>query len=196
MCGVSRNTVYLWARSGKLKAYRTPGQTNLIRPRDLVDFMQASGMFVPDELSILAEEDKKLGDGVLDGHAPASTALILVVEDEPSIRKLIASKLQAVGPVLQASTGYEALHLLTLNPTLQVVVLDLHMPGQYGLDTLREMKAQRADLVVIVATAYAADIPAEMRADGTIACVMTKPFSPEELLHKVEEYLKPKEATA
>ena len=44
ICGVSRNTVYMWVRQGKLGAYQTPGRTNLIRPSDLVKFMEENGL--------------------------------------------------------------------------------------------------------------------------------------------------------
>lgn len=189
LCGVSRNTVYLWVRDERLKAYQTPGRTNLIRPYDLVDFMQTSGMFVPPELATLAKEDQKSDIAHAQTGPGITEPCILVVDDEPAIRTLYARMLKNLGPLMQAETGYEALHLMALYPNIRMVLLDLHMPGQHGLNTLREIKAQQPDVPVIIVTGYGADIPEAMIQDGSIACVINKPFTAESLRETVARFL-------
>lgn len=189
LCGVSRNTVYLWVRNEKIRAYQTPGRTNLIRPCDLVEFMEKNGMFVPPELAALAEEDQAPGVSRAQTEAAVTGPCVLVVDDEPSIRSLYLRMLKNTAPLMQAETGYEALHLMALHPNIQMVLLDLHMPGQHGLNTLREIKAQHPDIPVAIVTGYGADIPEAMIQDGSIACVINKPFTSETLQKIVARFL-------
>ena len=117
LCGVSRNTVCCWIRDGKLPSYRTAGGKNLIRPSDLVAFMRGNSMFVPQSLVEMAESDEQsVGAGEeakTDGVEPS----ILVVDDDSGARTLAVKCLEDIGlPVLEAETGYEALHILTPTP--------------------------------------------------------------------------------
>jgi excisionase family DNA binding protein len=167
LCGVSRNTVYLWVRDERIKAYQTPGRTNLIRPCDLVDFMQTNGMFVPPELATLAKEDQKSDIAHAQTGPGITEPCILVVDDEPAIRTLYMRMLKNLGPLMQAETGYEALHLMALHPN----------------------KAQCPAMPVIIVTGYGADIPEAMIQDGSIACVINKPFTAESLREIVARFL-------
>ena len=191
LCGVTRNTVFKWVRDGKLKAYQTPGKTNLIRPSDLMKFMAESGMFVPDELAKLASEDAALQMAEAKA-APAeedSRPKVLVVDDDAAVRNVTNRALQGIAPIYEAETGFEALHLLTLHKDIRVVLLDLHMPGQHGLKTLREIKSLYPDVQVIIVTAYAGEIMPEMSADGTIAKILLKPFKIAEIQQIVKDLL-------
>ncbi len=175
-CGVSRNTLYTWVRSGKLGAYTTPGRTNLIRPSDLVNFMQTNGMFVPESLLEFARTDEKMGPGKPDADAPKPGGVsVLVVDDDSSSRALVTRALGQDAAIYEAETGYEALHLLTKNKGIQVVLLDLLMPGQHGLQTLSEIRRMRPDCRVLVMTGFSSEIPEEMRNDGTINGILEKP---------------------
>jgi excisionase family DNA binding protein len=185
LCGVTRNTVYTWVREGKLRAYQTPGRTNRIRPSDLVAFMNKHGMFVTPELSALAHEDEKLVASQQD-VAEDETA-VLVVDDEPSMRALVVRLLQGLAPVLQAETGYEALHLLTLHPNIKVVLLDLRMPGQHGLDTQREIIDLRPDVSVAIITGFYDEYAKEIITRGDVDRIFKKPFSMEEVQNYVRE---------
>ena len=189
LCGVSRNTVYLWVRNEKIRAYQTPGRTNLIRPCDLVEFMEQNGMFVAPELAALSREDRQLDAADPQTRPTEAGPCVLVVDDEPSIRALYLRMLNNLAPLMQAETGYQALHLMTLHPNIRMVVLDLHMHGQHGLNTLREIKAQHPAVPVVVVTGYGADIPETMIQDGSIACVINKPVTSETLRNAVTRFL-------
>ena len=195
ICGVSRNTVYMWVRQKKLSAYQTPGRTNLIRPGDLVEFMQDNGMFIPTSLLQMAQADQQSMEG--GRPAPASAAdispgqrEILVVDDDPMSRTVAVRALNAIAPISEAETGFEALHMLTLNEKITVVLLDLRMPGQHGIDSLKEMQKLNPNLTVIVVSGFAADLPEEEVVRQMVYRVVEKPVSIPELQRVVQDALK------
>ncbi len=188
LCGVSRNTLYTWVKQGKIRAYQTPGRTNLIRPSDLVSFMEGSGMFIPADLSSAAQEDEKVPEARNTDTSSEGPA-ILVVDDEALIRNFVTRAFRSDLTVYQAETGYEALHLLTFHKNIKVVLLDLHMPGQHGLETLREMTALRPDVAVGIITGFEDEISVQLRATGHISEVLRKPFGAEDVKHMVERLL-------
>ena len=78
---------------------------------------------------------------------------LLIVDDHAVLREGLAALLQQIGPdtsIVQASNATEAMTLLEAHPDLDIVVLDLMMPGVRGLDALSEFGRTRPDLPVIV----------------------------------------------
>jgi two-component system NtrC family response regulator len=79
---------------------------------------------------------------------------ILVVDDEPNLRRVTQLKLQQAGyDVATAAGGEEALALLAKSPQ-DLVITDLKMPGLSGIDLLRRVKEDLPELIVIVVTAF------------------------------------------
>lgn len=79
---------------------------------------------------------------------------ILVVDDEDSIRALYRSELEEAGyAVLSASDGASALKLLQGNP-VHLVVLDIKLKGESGLQVLQEITRHHRQVPVILSTAY------------------------------------------
>jgi excisionase family DNA binding protein len=175
LCGVTRNTLYVWVRKGKLTAYQTPGRTNLIRPCDLVTFMEGAGLFVPDELREMALRD----DAEMDVRRLANQDKpgVLVVDDEPATRSLMIKALQKDYAVQEAETGYQALHALIKDEQIVIVLLDLRMPGQHGTETLNEIQSLRPDVHVVVITGYAADLTERLEQPDLVPHVLEKPVS-------------------
>jgi len=180
ICGVTRNTVYLWVRKDKLSAYTTPGKTNFIRPSELVGFMQKHGMYVPPSL-----QDRARKDETATGLA-INEPSVLIVDDDQMVRGMMVQVLNNLYPICQAQTGFEALHLATLRKDVKVVLLDIRMPGQDGLETYRELRKLRPDIQVIIVTGYIEDVPGEMMADDNIAGVIEKPADEETLIDQVD----------
>lgn len=193
ICGVSRNTVYMWVRKGKLGAYQTPGRTNLVRPSDLVKFMQENGMFVPNSLMDLARQDERQDDAPRatsdSGSATADKELsFLVVDDDPMSRSLAARALKGFASIYQAETGYEALHILTMHKEVSLVLLDLRMPGQHGTETLKELRRIAPNVKVIVVSGFAHELPESMIGTaGGVSCVLEKPVTVQHLKDTVAE---------
>jgi two-component system, OmpR family, alkaline phosphatase synthesis response regulator PhoP len=117
---------------------------------------------------------------------------ILVVEDEPDIRKLVHYNLtQDHYKVIEAESGDQALKLIQRDkPSL--VILDLMMPGMSGLEVCRTLRGQdeTAKLPILMLTAKAAEadrvLGLELGADDYLA----KPFSPRELVARVRAILR------
>ena len=115
--------------------------------------------------------------------------LILVVDDEPAIVRLVRAELQSEGyAVIPAANGEEALiRLDTDHPDL--VVLDLMLPGMDGFETLRRIRGQ-SQIPVIVLTARAGDADKLRGLQGGADDYLTKPFNPEELSARVAAVLR------
>jgi len=80
---------------------------------------------------------------------------ILVVDDEESIRSLLSEALATAGyEVLTAGSGEEALELLG-SENLQVMLLDLKLPGMDGLELCRRIRQERPGAVIYAMTGYA-----------------------------------------
>lgn len=76
-------------------------------------------------------------------------ARILVVDDEAGIREIIAYALSLEGHVVHEAThGAEGLALLEREP-VDLVILDIYMPTQDGLETLRVLRARRPDVKIL-----------------------------------------------
>jgi len=200
ICGVSRNTVYMWVKQEKLGAYKTPGRTNLIRPGDLVKFMESNGMFVPASLTELAQNDDKLMGGELSGasQAPETSAnaicTVLVVDDDPLSRSVGARALKDIATVYQAETGFEALHLITMHEDISIVILDLRMPGQHGNETVKEIKKLRNNISIIIASGFAGEDGANLLSSGDVHAVVQKPVTVQMLRDLVMEIAGPANA--
>jgi DNA-binding response OmpR family regulator len=123
---------------------------------------------------------------------PAGSLRILVAEDEPHIRRIIVTLLEAAGfQITVAGDGTEALEYLREEARLDLIVMDLMMPGHTGLEVLQETRRlpHRKATPVIILTAKGQDVDRNeafaLGADDFI----TKPFSPKKLLGRVDELL-------
>jgi DNA-binding response OmpR family regulator len=122
----------------------------------------------------------------------ASGQKILVVEDEPDIRKLVNYNLaQERFKVIEAEDGEQALKVIQRDKP-HLVVLDLMLPGLSGIELckiLRE-RSETAKLPILMLTAKAGEadrvVGLEMGADDYLA----KPFSPRELVARVRAILR------
>jgi len=89
---------------------------------------------------------------------------LLIVDDHAVLREGLAALLQQIGPetiVIQARNASDAMALLPDHPDLDVVLLDLMMPGTKGVDALSDFGRTRPDLPVIVLSS--SEDPADVR---------------------------------
>ncbi len=118
--------------------------------------------------------------------------VILVVEDEESIRTLITLNLQAAGyTVEEAKDGTQALEKIkSVKPDL--VLLDWMLPGLDGLDVLRSLKADPvfATLPVIMLTAKSEEHDIVLGLEMGAADYITKPFSNKVLIARIRAILR------
>lgn len=115
---------------------------------------------------------------------------ILVIDDEPAIRRFISRALESEGyDVLTAADGAEGLRL-TAEHDPALVVLDLVMPGLSGTAVLAALLADRRDLTVLVLSAVG-DVQARVRGlDAGAVDFLPKPFAVADLLTRVRSRLR------
>ncbi len=114
---------------------------------------------------------------------------VLVIDDEQGIRKMVGHFLEAEGyQVLLASSGIEGLMQLE-NKTVDLILLDLNLPGMNGSEFLRRCREADRDLPVIVITGYPDDdLMAEAMRYSPITLV-AKPVERKRLMHAVHTVL-------
>lgn len=123
---------------------------------------------------------------------PAGSLRLLVAEDEPHIRRILATLLEASGfRVTVVVDGTEAMARLEADDPFDLVLLDLLMPGMTGLEVLEAMRAlpHREGLPVIILTAKGQDVDREKAFALGADDFITKPFSPKKLLNRVDQLL-------
>lgn len=110
---------------------------------------------------------------------------ILVVDDEPAIRRALRPPLMELGfQVSEASRGEEALQVLRTNP-YDVVLLDVNMPGLGGIETLRRIRSFAPRLPVLMLTVRDQEEDKVEALDLGADDYVTKPFSTRELIARI-----------
>jgi two-component system, OmpR family, KDP operon response regulator KdpE len=110
---------------------------------------------------------------------------VLVVDDEPAIRRALRPPLVELGfQVTEASRGEEALQVLRSN-TYDVVLLDINMPGIGGIETLRRIRGFAPRLPVLMLTVRDQEEDKVEALDMGADDYVTKPFSTRELVARI-----------
>src|SRR5271166_248639 len=113
-----------------------------------------------------------------------NTATILVVDDEPQLRRAMKATLTDLGySVLEAKTGEEALEALRRD-SADLILLDLNMPGIGGLETCRAIR-ENSDLPIIVLSVRNTERDKVQALDAGADDYVTKPFGIQELLARI-----------
>jgi two-component system KDP operon response regulator KdpE len=119
----------------------------------------------------------------------AARIKVLVVDDEPPIRKLLRMGLSAQGyDVLDAPNGKTALELLDEKPNL--VILDLGLPDIDGLELLRRIRHRQEGLPVVVLSSRGDEAGKVAALDLGADDYVTKPFGMDELLARMRAALR------
>jgi DNA-binding response OmpR family regulator len=115
---------------------------------------------------------------------------VLIVDDEPMVREVVAQYLEMDGfKVRSASDGAAA--LLELNSSLpDVVVLDIMLPLVGGLEVLTELRRRSDEIAVVLLTANGAEDDRVRGLDLGADDYVVKPFSPRELTARVRSVLR------
>ncbi len=115
---------------------------------------------------------------------------VLVVDDEESIRRLVAFNLEKDGyQVDTARDGEEALQGLALRPP-DLLILDLMLPGVDGVEVFRRLRQQGLDVPVIMLTARDEEVDRVVGLELGADDYVTKPFSLRELVARVNAVLR------
>jgi excisionase family DNA binding protein len=164
---VNLRTVYRLIKAGKIPAVRV-GRQWRFRKRDIDAWL----------------DSQRLRGGARAAASPAPTRpatgatrpRVLVVDDEASIRDLLAKTLAlAEYDVDVAADGRSALERMRMYP-YDLLIADLKMPGMDGLTVIREAKRYKADLPVIIITGFSTESSAIEAVNLGVAGYLTKPF--------------------
>jgi len=163
---VNLRTVYRLIKAGKIPAVRV-GRQWRFRKRDIDAWL---------------DSQRPRGGSRPAPAAPARPATgatrprVLVVDDEASIRDLLAKTLAlAEYDVDVAPDGRSALERMRLYP-YDLLIADLKMPGMDGLTVIREAKRYKADLPVIIITGFSTESSAIEAVNLGVSGYLTKPF--------------------
>jgi two-component system KDP operon response regulator KdpE len=118
-----------------------------------------------------------------------NSANILVVDDEPQIRRVLRTTLSFRGyTISEVSNGEEAIELAAkLKPDL--ILLDVNLPGMSGIETCREIR-RSTDAPIIMLTVRSAERDKVVALDAGADDYVTKPFGIEELLARIRASLR------
>ena len=126
-----------------------------------------------------------------------ATEIILLVEDEPSVRLLTQHILRTHGyTVHEAEDGFQALDLIRRNSLhVDLLITDLVMPGMNGKELATRLRSHFADLKVLYMSGYSDNPPVTGDESQGQTTFLQKPFSPEDLIRLVGEMLQPVSST-
>ena len=118
----------------------------------------------------------------------SSRGRILVVDDEPTVREVVAGYLQRDGYTVRELDRGDLVEAAVDEFVPELVVLDIMLPGLSGLEVLRALESRRIPVIMLTARVDEADrvLGLELGADDYV----TKPFSPRELVARVRTVLR------
>ncbi|MEX2642025.1 MAG: PAS-domain containing protein [Acetobacterales bacterium] len=174
--GLGLSTVYGYVKQmgGDIEIDSSPGQGTEVR------------IFLPVDSRLLArsaEPDSRV--------APRGDETVLVVEDEPPVRRFATTCLQSLGyKVLQAADAKSGLKVLQENADIRLLFSDILMPGGLnGLDLAARVRRRWPEMRILLCTGYNDKLGATAPADRTDLPVLFKPYDKPKLARRVREIL-------
>jgi len=122
---------------------------------------------------------------------PTEAQTILIVDDEPHVVHVVGFKLKAAGFNVEVATNGKEAYERACSILPALIITDFQMPGGNGLELATRLRrnADTADTPLIMLTARGHLAPLSELADTNIRSLLAKPFSPRNLLKKVQELL-------
>jgi len=118
-----------------------------------------------------------------------TSATILIVDDEPQIRRVLRTTLTSHGyTVIEARSGDEALEQIR-SEHADLILLDVNMPGRSGLETCREIR-ETSDVPIIMLTVRNSERDKVQALDAGADDYIVKPFGTEELTARIRAALR------
>jgi CheY-like chemotaxis protein len=122
--------------------------------------------------------------------APASPATMLVIDDDPAMRKSLGFSLRALGYlVLVAGGGEEALQITREHPEIRLIMLDVVMSGLSGKELAEQLKCNLPESSVLFCSGHPVAVMSRYGIDLRCEYFLQKPYRRPELKQKVEELL-------
>jgi hypothetical protein len=116
---------------------------------------------------------------------------ILIVEDDSSSRLYLNKILEKYGVIiLNAGDGSEAFDIVMNNPDLDIVLMDIQLPGMDGYDTTIKIREVRPEIIIIAQTAYGLLTEREKITEAGFNDFIIKPILSKNLIEKLLSNLK------
>ena len=116
---------------------------------------------------------------------------ILITEDEFTNFLILKAMFKNTNAdLVWAKSGPEAVAIINAQPDVDIVLMDMRMPGMGGMETATKIKKIRPDVVIIAQTAYALNNEREEILANGCDDFVSKPISSSVLLEMIDDYLK------
>ena len=145
-------------------------------------------IFIP---AVKQEEHETASSSRTEGVPLESEATVLLVDDEEALREVGREILEAFGyAVITAKNGEEALEILrSSGKDIDLVILDLIMPGMGGQQCLAQILQKKPYQKIIVASGYAATGQAKEVLDQGAMAFISKPYDLEKMMKLIEQVM-------
>jgi excisionase family DNA binding protein len=163
--GVAQSTLRKWSDNEMIPAFYTPGRHRRYRRADLDVFLERSGP----------------------GGAEATGPRVLIVDDDAGMRAFVRASLEGEGfDVHEAASAREGLEVLE-DETLDLILLDVMMPGMDGWEMLQRVQDRHGAIPVIM---FSGKIDAAGEAEQRGASgFISKPSDPQQLVERAKQIL-------
>lgn len=181
-CGVTLRTVINWIKKGRIVAHQLPGTRgdNRIAYEDLIHFMMANAIPVPDELKALNGD---ITIDTSDENKKKVNLVALVVDDDVFMAKAIARVLRSGSfTVHVANNGFEAGRMFEKYQP-NIMTLDLQMPKMDGFQVLEALAGRKHTKILVVSAL--GDVYMKKALEYSADAVLEKPFDNDMLLTRV-----------
>ncbi|WP_431323792.1 PAS domain S-box protein [Rhizobium sp. YTU87027] len=177
--GLGLSMVYGFVKQsgGHLQLYSESGRGTTIR------------IYLP-AMSSSGSQERSQASEPVESPLPQGTELVLVVEDDPRVRRVAVARLSSMGySVLEAENGRRALEVLQANDNIALLFTDIVMPGGMTGDELaREARDLRPEMAVLFTSGYSE--PGLVGQDGVPGAQwLRKPYTARDLAAKIRELL-------
>ena len=175
------------------EAVVSTGQLSGCRGHQAVDELEreAFNRGLPEEAQALDHDGQMSTDYSEPAASPASSPVILLIDDEKHFRAVIKQVLSRAGyDVVEAANGVEGINCFNEKPA-DMIITDIIMPEKEGIETIIELKKAHPSLKLIAMSGggwYGTDIDFDM-AKRLGARTLDKPFALQELLDLIDELL-------
>jgi len=142
--------------------------------------------YLPKSTAVYQEHEPSVKEAILKGRET-----VLFVDDEQTIIEVMQDILEALGyRVLTANSGEEAVEIYdSMQEEIDLVILDVIMPGMGGMETFEAIKARNPDVKVILSSGYSVNHIAKEIMDRGCRAFIQKPFNIETISKKVRDVL-------
>jgi hypothetical protein len=116
---------------------------------------------------------------------------VLIAEDDETSQMLISIELENFSKeILKVTTGLEAIETCLRHPDIDLVLMDIQMPGMNGYEATRKIREFNKDVIIIAQTAFALTGDREKAIESGCNDYIAKPIKKDELLALIQTYFK------